>query len=154
MAVWYLKQLLRRLSLLAVGLMLPAAGHADDQKEKPMFTSAGHTTDDLATVKSRVEQQQAMLLDVREQDEWDAGHLKSARLVPLSAIKSGQIPEQYQKLLPKDRPIYLHCRSGGRVLPCGEVLKAHGYDVRPLKAGYEKLVEFGFETAVPAASGK
>lgn len=135
---------------LTVGLVLPSAA-AEEAKEKPMFTDAGHSTDELATVKSRVEMKQAVLLDVREQDEWDSGHLQAARLVPLSAIKDGKVPEEFQKLLPKDRPIYLHCRSGGRVLMCAELLQGQGYDIRPLRAGYEKLVEFGFEKA---AAGK
>ena len=49
--------------------------------------------------------------------------------------------------LPKDKPIYLHCRSGARSLKAAEILKAKGYDVRPLQAGYGQLVKDGFEKA-------
>jgi len=124
-------------------------GYADEAKEYPMFTETGHTVDDLALVKNRVEMKQAALLDIREEDEWEEGHLKAARLVPLSRVKDGEIPGDLLKLFPKDQPIYLHCRSGGRVLKCAAVLKAKGYDLRPLKAGFEQLSEFGFETAEP-----
>jgi len=51
------------------------------------------------------------------------------------------------KTLPKDKVIYTHCRGGNRALVCGEILKKHGFDVRPLKTGYQELVEAGFEKA-------
>ena len=124
---------------------------ADTQDKVPMFTEAGHTTYELDLVKTRVLAKEAVLLDVREDDEWKAGHLKVASFVPLSEIRDGVIPEKYIKLLPKDKPIYLHCRSGGRVLMCAEVLKDKGYDMRPLKAGYEKLLQSGFEKAQDSA---
>lgn len=120
---------------------------ADSREKKPMFTESGHSIDDLQLVKKRVLAKEAILLDVREQDEWSAGHLKSAQLVPLSELKGGVIPEKYARLLSKEKPIYLHCRSGGRVLTCAEILTGKGYDIRPLKAGYEKLLQEGFERA-------
>jgi len=41
----------------------------------------------------------------------------------------------------------LHCRSGGRVLPAAGILKKAGYDVRPLKAGFDDLKDAGFPVA-------
>ncbi len=120
---------------------------AEEKKDMPIFTDSGHTTDELAVVKARVESKQAVLLDVREDDEWADGHLKHAALMPLSEVRKGEIPEKYLKILPKDKPVYLHCQAGGRTVKCAEVLKEKGYDIRPLKAGYPKLLEFGFEKA-------
>jgi len=124
---------------------------AETQDKAPMFTEAGHTTDELSVVKERVLAKEAVLLDVREMDEWNAGHLKVASLMPLSELRDGAVPEKYVALLPKDKPIYLHCRSGGRVLMCAEALQGKGYDIRPLKAGYEKLLQSGFEKAQDSA---
>ena len=115
--------------------------------EKPMFTEAGHTVDALDVVKQRVADQAAFLIDVREQSEWDAGHLAAAHLVPLSVLKDPAAASALLATLPKDKPIYVHCKAGGRVLMCAEILQGKGYDLRPLKAGYEKLVEAGFEKA-------
>jgi len=106
-----------------------------------------HTKDSLAAVKENVEAGKAIIVDVREQNEWDAGHLKGAVLLPQSKLKDqAQLPEML-KLLPKDKIIYTHCRAGGRALACGDILKKQGYDVRPLKPGFETLVEAGFEKA-------
>jgi rhodanese-related sulfurtransferase len=104
-----------------------------------------HTTDSVGQVKAAVSAGTAIIIDVREQSEWNDGHLKAATLVPLSVLnkEGGEIPAA----LPKDKPIYLHCRSGGRSLKAGEILKAKGYDARPLAAGYNQLIQDGFEKA-------
>src|SRR5262245_24113464 len=104
-------------------------------------------TASLDTVKENVKAGKAVLIDVREQKEWDAGHLKAARLIPQSKLKTEDSLADLLKTLPKDKVIYTHCRAGTRALNCGEILKKHGFDVRPLKAGYKDLVNAGFEKA-------
>ncbi len=108
---------------------------------------AQHTTDTLDQVKSGLTEKRAVLIDVRELDEWNEGHLQAATLLPLSELKLGIKSEDLAKRLPQDKIIYCHCRSGGRVLPAAEILKAQGYDIRPLKAGYQDLLTSGFEKA-------
>jgi len=108
----------------------------------------GHTMDSLDVVKKNLKDGKAILIDVREQAEWDDGHLEGARFVPLSKLKKKDAAaEELIKLLPKDKTIYVHCASGRRVLVCGELLKGKGLDVRPLKSGYMQLLEAGFEKA-------
>jgi phage shock protein E len=106
-----------------------------------------HTKDSLDTVKDNVKSGKALIVDVREQREWDAGHLKGAMLLPQSKLNQDDKLPQLLKLLPKDKIIYTHCKAGGRALMCGDILKQHGYDVRPLKPGYDDLVKAGFEKA-------
>ena len=108
---------------------------------------AQHTKDTLDAVKKNLKAGKAVLLDVREQKEWDAGHLKDAKLVPQSKLKAESGIEELLKMFSKDKVIYTHCRGGNRALTCGEILKKHGFDVRPLKTGYQELVEAGFEKA-------
>ncbi len=50
----------------------------------------------------------AVLLDVREDDEWAAGHAPEARHVPMNEVP-GRIAE-----IPAADPLYVICRSGGR----------------------------------------
>jgi len=124
--------------------LLAAVGVA---AEKPTFTKAGHTTDSLALVNKRVNDNKAVLLDVREETEWRNGHLKDAKLLPLSIIRKDRLTAGQKKLLPKDKPVYCHCASGGRVLTVSRILRAKGYDIRPLKAGFGDLLKSGFEKA-------
>ncbi len=110
-------------------------------------TESGHTQDSLETVRKLLEDGTALLIDVREQNEWDEGHLKQASLVPLSEIKEAVDSEQIDSLskrLPQDKIIYCHCRSGGRVLKATALLEPLGYDIRPLNRGFQALVEAGF----------
>jgi rhodanese-related sulfurtransferase len=104
-----------------------------------------HTQEPLEKVKENIQSGKAILVDVRELNEWQAGHLKAARLIPQSKLRDESQRAELLKDLPKDKIIYTHCRAGGRALACGEILRQLGYDVRPLKAGFEALVQAGFE---------
>lgn len=112
------------------------------------FTLAGdHTKDSLQTVKQGVAAQKAVLVDVRENDEWKDGHIKGARHLPLSQLNKGLSKEQLKQVLPEGKVIYLYCASGGRCLKAADLLKKQGLDVRALKPGYEALLRAGFENA-------
>ena len=125
-------------------LLLPVTCQAED---KPTFTNSGHTTDSLTKVKKSLADGKALLLDVREENEWNSSHLQEAKLLPLSVIRSGKLTDKQKKFLPKDKPVYCHCRSGGRVLVVSKILRAKGYDIRPLRSGFTALVKAGFKTA-------
>ncbi len=106
--------------------------------------AAEHTTDGLDTVKKAVADGKAVLVDVREADEWKDGHLKDAKHVALSDLKAGVPDEKLKKTLPAGSIVYLHCGSGKRCLVAADILKKQGYDVRPLKDGYQALLKNGF----------
>lgn len=65
---------------------------------------------------------EAFIIDVREEDEFERGHLTNAINIPLSEIR-GRTGE-----IPKDRPVYLHCRSGQRSYNAVLALQGLGYD--------------------------
>jgi len=66
----------------------------------------------------------AVLLDVREPYEWQAGHAPGAVHVPLSALAAGAaLPEQVA-----GRPLVVICRSGNRSRQAAELLAARGAD--------------------------
>ena len=113
--------------------------------------AAEHTKDSVAVVKENLKKKQAVLVDVREPAEWKEGHLAAAISVPLSALKKGADSEALAKALeqqiPKDRIVYTHCASGQRCKLAAGIIEKLGYDVRPLKAGYEDLLESGFPKA-------
>ncbi len=112
----------------------------------PLFAAdITHTTVPLDQVKAATTAGSAVLIDVREQSEWDAGHLKGALLVPTSLLsaKDATVPAT----IPKDKPIYLHCKAGVRALNMTKLLKEKGYDAHALLPGYSELVKAGFEKA-------
>jgi len=110
-----------------------------------------HTKDTLESVKAAMAKKDAVLVDVREQREWDEGHIDGALLVPLSWLreesKGDKFAERLGEKLPAKKILYVHCRSGGRALTAAGLLRKQGFDARPLKAGYEDLRKAGFSQA-------
>ncbi|MFC1759072.1 rhodanese-like domain-containing protein [Planctomycetota bacterium] len=86
----------------------------------------------------------AVLLDVREQDEWNVGHLKHAQLLCLSSIQAMTSADQTG--LPSGKPIYTHCKAGVRSVLAAGFLRQFGFDCRPLQQGFEELTAEGLET--------
>lgn len=70
-----------------------------------------------------------ILLDVREPDEWDAGHAPQARSLPMSQL-SERITE-----LPHDTQIICVCHLGGRSAAVSAALNRAGFDAVNLTGG-------------------
>lgn len=110
-----------------------------------------HTTDTVADIKEAVKNGKALIIDVRELNEWEDGHLTDAQLLPMSTLNKIKEDEnamnQAKEVLGENKIIYTHCRRGGRALTAGKLLQQYGYDVRPLGLGFEALVKEGLEQA-------
>jgi rhodanese-related sulfurtransferase len=78
-----------------------------------------------------------MLLDVREPEEWEAGHAPGARHIPL-----GQLPDQMGDLA-ADAPIVVICRSGGRSALATEWLAGAGFDAANVVGGMQEWAQAG-----------
>lgn len=87
-----------------------------------------------------------VLVDVRESDEWRAGHLPGA-----IHMARGFFELQVDEKLPdKDAPIILYCGGGNRSALAGVTLKELGYrNVRHLAQGFSGWRDSGFEVVVP-----
>ena len=73
----------------------------------------------------------AIVLDVREQDEWDAGHAPGAVHIPL-----GELPSRLEELPDTDNgTLAVTCRGGGRSSRAVAWLSQQGFDVANLDGG-------------------
>ncbi|TNC27373.1 rhodanese-like domain-containing protein [Amycolatopsis alkalitolerans] len=72
------------------------------------------------------------LVDVREHDEWAAGHAPGAVHIPL-----GELPARLEELaeLPDDQPLYIVCRTGGRSARATAWLNASGWEAVNVAGG-------------------
>jgi rhodanese-related sulfurtransferase len=111
--------------------------------------AAKHSKDSLEIVQNRVTEKKAVLIDVREEKEWKQGHLKAAKLLPLSHLERGMSTEKLKEFMPKDKIVYLHCASGARCIEAAELLTDLGFEVRPLEPRYDAFIEAGFEEVIP-----
>ena len=80
-----------------------------------------------------------IIIDVREQDEYDQAHLENAILVPLSTVSAEKINE----LNPTNKTILIHCRSGKRSKVAANVLLSQGYsgEILELDEGINAWIE-------------
>ncbi len=126
-------------------------GNTSPATEPANLTPPKHTKDSFKLIQGRIAKNEAILIDVREKSEWEDGHLESARFLPLSELEEGEADKSFAaklaETLPKDKIVYCHCVSGGRVMPASAILQKLGYDARPLKAGYRDLLNAGFTKA-------
>lgn len=75
----------------------------------------------------------AQLIDVREPNEFEAGHILGARNIPVSQLKM-----RLQEIRP-DKPVYLYCQSGIRSGRAAQTLYRKGYkDLSHLQGGFKK----------------
>jgi rhodanese-related sulfurtransferase len=81
-----------------------------------------------------VRDENALAVDVREPEEWQAGRIEGSLWIPLGEL-AGRAGE-----LPRDRPIVVVCRSGSRSAYAADALVAAGYDARNLAGGLQSWV--------------
>jgi rhodanese-related sulfurtransferase len=81
-----------------------------------------------AEARAAIDAGEAVLVDVREPDEWDDGVAAPAALLPLSDLRGSR--KQWQPFLEKQggKRILVYCRSGARSGMAVSLLKAQGYD--------------------------
>ena len=79
----------------------------------------------------------AVLLDVREDDEWAAGHAETAQHVPATELMAryGEIPA--------DAPVHVICRTGGRSARVTAWLNENGFDAVNVAGGMSAWTEAG-----------
>jgi adenylyltransferase/sulfurtransferase len=63
------------------------------------------------------------LIDVRDADEWDAGHLDGARLLPLDQLRADP-----DAALPRDAALLFICARGVRSMQAAKIAERFGYD--------------------------
>ncbi|MFB4293560.1 rhodanese-like domain-containing protein [Nonomuraea sp. ATR24] len=82
-------------------------------------------------VEARDVPEGAYLLDVREQNEWDAGHAPEAVHIPMTQIQA-RVEE-----VPADRQVYVVCRVGGRSFQVAAWLNQIGRDAVNVDGGMQ-----------------
>jgi rhodanese-related sulfurtransferase len=99
--------------------------------------------DQLAAARDRG----APVVDVREPEEYEAGHVPGAVLIPL-----GQVVARVEEI-PRDGPVYVICQTGGRSTKATQWLRSQGVDARNVAGGTKAWVESGKPTATGLDAG-
>ncbi len=101
------------------------------------------TIREVATAEAaRLANGTATILDVRNDAEWEAGHVPGATHIPLGHL-AARLDE-----LPTSRPVVVHCQGGARSAIAASVLRGHGFtDVANLVGGFQAWEKEGLPTS-------
>lgn len=95
---------------------------------------------DAATVEQLRQRDDVVILDVREDSEFNDGHIPGATLVPL-----GQIPNRLAEI-PKDKTVIAVCRSGNRSNQAANFLRQQGFEnVHNMTGGMNAWSKAGYQ---------
>ena len=86
---------------------------------------------DQEAAKEMMDTQEVIILDVREQDEYDSSHISGAVLLPVGSIDEDTAAEVIPE---KDSTVLVYCRSGNRSKTASSTL---------VELGYTNIYEFG-----------
>ena len=116
---------MKRMILIILAVLLVLIGRGGTEME-----NAYHQISQKEA-KKMMDTQKVIILDVREQDEFDAGYIPGALLLPVATISR----ETASALIPKlDSVVLVYCRSGNRSKRASSAL---------VKLGYTNIYEFG-----------
>ena len=130
-------------------LLITLAG-CGSQAEAPAAPPAAELADPAAlnlsvnvdpnTVEELRHRDDVVVIDVREDYEYNDGHIPGARLVPL-----GQVPNRLDEI-PKDKTVIAVCRSGNRSSQATNFLRQQGFDnVHNMTGGMNAWSQAGYE---------
>ena len=83
---------------------------------------------------SALDTEKVLLLDIRSREEFENNGIKGSVNVPFDEISTGL------SRLPKDKPVYVLCRTGDLSEEVAEILDDRGYDVYNIEGGYAAYI--------------
>ena len=112
------------------------------------WRNAGRPTTSLGSIhapelKSKVENNEVHVLDVREDHEWESGHIEGSQNIYVGHLQ-GELSR-----VPGDKPIVVHCGWGGRGGIAASILKRNGFEnVYNLLGGMHAWRRFGYDVVL------
>ena len=107
-------------------LALAACGSGETAVSESTDLSSGELdlpdTVDVQTVAEIMNRDDVVLIDVREQSEYDEVHIPGITLIPL-----GEVPQRLDEI-PTDKTVIMTCRSGNRSGQATDFLRENGFD--------------------------
>jgi len=107
--------------LMLAGCGAPAAAAQMSAPQAAVIDTASLSRDvDVQTAAALRAQPDVVILDVREQSEWDSGHIPGALFIPMN-----DVPNRLKEI-PTDKTVIVQCRSGNRSSTVTDYLRSQG----------------------------
>ncbi|MBE6932224.1 MAG: rhodanese-like domain-containing protein [Ruminococcaceae bacterium] len=124
---------MKRVIFFVLALLLALTGCGQPEQSANESAPAENTYQQITQeeAKEMMDDSDVIILDVREQDEFDGGHIPGAALLPVGTITE----ESAAAVIPeKDSVVLVYCRSGNRSKVASQAL---------VEIGYTNIYEFG-----------
>jgi rhodanese-related sulfurtransferase len=116
-------------------LVSALSGCVTQPPEKAQYTDIS-----VQQAKEMIDKGDVFTLDVRTQEEYNAGHIRNSTLIPLQDL-SKRLNE-----VPRDRDILVYCKTGGRSTAASEILVNNGFTrIYNMKGGITEWTKAGYE---------
>jgi rhodanese-related sulfurtransferase len=100
---------------------------------------AQYTDVSVQQAKEMIDRGEVFILDVRTQEEYDAGHIKNSTVIPL------QVLDKRLNELPRDKKILVYCMSGIRSAQASQILVNNGFkEIYNMKGGITDWTNAGY----------
>lgn len=128
---------------IAIFLVIVVAAVFFASNLSPAATGSALAQEISVTEAHDLYQEGAFMLDVRQPEEYEAGHIPGVTLIPL-----GELPTRLNEL-PKDQDIVVVCRSGNRSATGRDILLDAGFsNVTSMAGGMNNWAQMGYEIEV------
>ena len=116
-------------------LVSALSGCVTKSPEKAQYTDIS-----VQQAKEMIDKGEVFILDVRTQEEYNAGHIRNSTLIPVQDL-SKRLNE-----VPQGRKILVYCKTGGRSTTASEILVNNGFtQIYNMKGGITEWTKAGYE---------
>jgi rhodanese-related sulfurtransferase len=131
---------MKKFCTIAFACLLLLAGLSGCIAENKLSEKAQYTDVSVQQAKEMIDRSDVFILDVRTQEEYDAGHIRNSTLIPL------QVLDKRLNELPRDKKILVYCMSGIRSAQASGILVNNGFkEIYNMKGGITDWINAGYE---------
>ncbi len=106
---------------------------------------AQYTDITVQQAKEMIDRGDVFILDVRLQDEYDAGHINNSIRIPVQDLSAQELLMNLS-ILPRDKKIIVYCRTDRRSTLASEILANNGFrGIYNMKGGITEWTKAGYE---------
>ncbi len=104
---------------------------------------AQYTDVSVQQAREMIDRGDVLILDVRTQEEYNAGHIKNSTLIPV------QVLDKRLNELPRDKKILVYCKSGSRSAQASGILVNNGFkEIYNMKGGITDWINAGYDVII------
>lgn len=105
-----------------------------------VYKHQGHTVQTLNHIAAKDLTSDMLIYDVRNTPELTHGHIDHVINIPLQEVNKLYLEGKLEDKFPKDKPFYLHCKTGARSAMACSIFEKYGYkNMINIDGGYEAI---------------